>query len=378
MASLAEIQDQIRKQREAAGQIAPAQTGMAAAQTLVPVAAPQPSLLAAAPSVQKTIGPDGQVSYTQVGAGTVTAANVSRGLSGGRGTLSVAGVTPDEWASRNQVVEGINRAADSIRRGRLEMRADQPDAIGDAARAELARMDTQAANQSQTSLAQARLGLDRQNALANQSLQRDELDATRQNALANQSLGLGRLEMERERNQASLAAALNKGSPYQSQLQKEQAKMDAERAQKSRDAAGNINEMLAKFERLNSLTDVSGLFGPPLATASALVGGQRAAKAEEFNSLANSLVTGMAKSLPGALSDKDVAFLKATMPQMSNTPAGNRQILANLRNFALQNAKSAGVDMDQVINRRGEALAAAGLTQEQIAKRLREEFAGAY
>ena len=184
--------------------------------------------------------------------------------------------------------------------------------------------------------------------------------------------------MERERNQASLAAALNKGSPYQSQLQKEQAKMDAERAQKSRDAAGNINEMLAKFERLNSLTDVSGLFGPPLATASALVGGQRAAKAEEFNSLANSLVTGMAKSLPGALSDKDVAFLKATMPQMSNTPAGNRQILANLRNFALQNAKSAGVDMDQVINRRGEALAAAGLTQEQIAKRLREEFAGAY
>lgn len=378
MASLAEIQDQIRKQREAAGQIAPAQTGMAAAQTLVPVAAPQPSLLAAAPSVQKTIGPDGQVSYTQVGAGTVTAANVSRGLSGGRGTLSVAGVTPDEWASRNQVVEGINRAADSIRRGRLEMRADQPDAIGDAARAELARMDTQAANQSQTSLAQARLGLDRQNALANQSLQRDELDATRQNALANQSLGLGRLEMERERNQASLAAALNKGSPYQSQLQKEQAKMDAERAQKSRDAAGNINEMLAKFERLNSLTDVSGLFGPPLATASALVGGQRAAKAEEFNSLANSLVTGMAKSLPGALSDKDVVFLKATMPQMSNTPAGNRQILANLRNFALQNAKSAGVDMDQVINRRGEALAAAGLTQEQIAKRLREEFAGAY
>lgn len=378
MASLAEIQDQIRKQREAAGQIAPAQTGMAAAQTLVPVAAPQPSLLAAAPSVQKTIGPDGQVSYTQVGAGTVTAANVSRGLSGGRGTLSVAGVTPDEWASRNQVVEGINRAADSIRRGRLEMRADQPDAIGDAARAELARMDTQAANQSQTSLAQARLGLDRQNALANQSLQRDELDATRQNALANQSLGLGRLEMERERNQASLAAALNKSSPYQSQLQKEQAKMDAERAQKSRDAAGNINEMFAKFDRLNSLTDVSGLFGPPLATASALVGGQRAAKAEEFNSLANSLVTGMAKSLPGALSDKDVAFLKATMPQMSNTPAGNRQILANLRNFALQNAKSAGVDMDQVINRRGEALAAAGLTQEQIAKRLREEFAGAY
>ncbi|MCG8357327.1 MAG: hypothetical protein MI920_17320 [Kiloniellales bacterium] len=55
------------------------------------------------------------------------------------------------------------------------------------------------------------------------------------------------------------------------------------------------------------------------------------ASAEGFNSAVNRVVLSQTSALKGQLSDRDVRFLEATAPQLSNTPGGNRLIIDYLR-----------------------------------------------
>lgn len=377
-ASLADVYDSVRKQRQqqqslAGGANAPAGAPVAPVAPPTPAAAAPPGVSAitqpppvpnqppaelqtitppslqaitAAPGVQKSTGPYGVPSYSQVGNGTVTLADVQRDLPNSRGTLSVAGVTPDEMAYRNQVVSGINQATASLRRGRLENRAERTDAIGAAARNELARMDA-----------------------------RDQ--------------SLGDLQAKQEANQVGLAAALAKANPYQETLAREQAKNDAKRAVEQTGAQQNASDLFNKLDRLESLSGVSGFFSPALAYGSKVFGGDRAAKSEEFTSVANNLVASLVKQLPGQLSERELTFLQAQVPKLGNTEEGNRRIIQSLRDFATQKLQAAGLQLPNAagtgatspadrINTRGAELMQQGMTQDQVLAKLREEFSGAY
>lgn len=381
-ASLADVYDSVRKQRQqqqslAGGVNAPAGAPVAPVAPPTPAAAAPPGVSAitppppvpnqtpaelqtitppslqaitAAPGVQKSTGfaPDGRpvTSYSQVGNGMVTLADVQRDLPNSRGSLSVAGVTPDEMAYRNQVVSGINQATASLRRGRLENRAERTDAIGAAARNELARMDA-----------------------------RDQ--------------SLGDLQAKQDANQVGLAAALAKANPYQETLAREQAKNDAKRAVEQTGAQQNASDLFNKLDRLESLSGVSGFFSPALAYGSKVFGGDRAAKSEEFTSVANNLVASLVKQLPGQLSERELAFLQAQIPKLGNTEEGNRRIIQSLRDFTTQKLQAAGLQLPNAagtgaaspadrINTRGAELMQQGMTQDQVLAKLREEFSGAY
>lgn len=244
------------------------------------------------------------------------------------------------------------------------------DARGDAAK--LAAEQAQWAGK--MGLEARKMGIDQQTDAARLKAEQDRWG---------QQIGVSREQNEiaREKNLIDLAAVSNKPRPlseYESTLQREQAKQQAERGQKQVEASGNLTDMFGKLDKLDQLTDITGMFAPAMATASRAFGGERAAKAEEFNSLANGIAASLVKQLPGPLTEKELQFIKDQTVQLGNTPEGNRKILQNLRSFAVQNAKNAGVDIGQLIQRRGEGLSSQGLSQEDIAKRLREEFAGAY
>lgn len=373
-ASLADVYDSVRKQRQQqqslasgvnAPTAAPVSAAIAAPAGVPPTAPPPPvpdqtpdelqtitppilQAMTAAPGVRKSAGfaPDGLpvTSYSQVGDGTVTLADVQRDLPNSRGTLSVVGVTPDEMASRNQVVAGINQATASLRRGRLENRAERTDAIGEAARNELARMDA-----------------------------RDQ--------------SLGDLQAKQDANRIGMAAALTKANPYQETLAREQAKNDAQRSVEQTSAQQNASDLFNKLDRLDSLTGVSGFFAPALAYGSKAFGGDRAAKSEEFTSVANNLVASLVKQLPGQLSEKELSFLQAQVPKLGNTEEGNRRIIQSLRDFTTQKLQAAGIQppkgggtslQSSRINARGAELMQQGMTQDQVLAKLREEFSGAY
>lgn len=52
---------------------------------------------------------------------------------------------------------------------------------------------------------------------------------------------------------------------------------------------------------------------------------------EVFEAVANNLVLDKAQSLSGALSDKDIAFLQATVPQLSQTSEGRKKLISLLK-----------------------------------------------
>ena len=367
-ASLADIYDAVRKQRQqqqslAGGVNAPAGAPVAPVAPPTPAAAAPPGVSAitppppvpnqtpaelqtitppslqaitAATGVQKSTGPYGVPSYSQVGNGTVTLADVQRDLPNSRGTLSVAGVTPDEMAYRNQVVSGINQATASLRRGRLENRAERTDAIGEAARNELARMDA-----------------------------RDQ--------------SLGDLQAKQEANQIGLAAALGKTTPFDAARQQALGKQSVETAQAQKEGLAQMNDVFMKMDKLEPLLNDTGFLSPALGMASKVFGGEKGANMEAFDSVSKSLVQSVAKTMGPNPSNYDAQLLASMFPKYSNTTEGNQKIVRNLRDFAIQKMLSeSGLSIDQIMNQRGAMLEARGMTPAQVQEKLAKEFAGAY
>jgi len=379
-ASLADIYDAVRKQRQqqqslAGGVNAPAGAPVAPVAPPTPIAPPTPvapptpaaaappgvsaitppppvpnqtpaelqtitppslQAITAATGVQKSTGPYGVPSYSQVGNGTVTLADVQRDLPNSRGTLSVAGVTPDEMAYRNQVVSGINQATASLRRGRLENRAERTDAIGEAARNELARMDA-----------------------------RDQ--------------SLGDLQAKQEANQIGLAAALGKTTPFDAARQQALGKQSVETAQAQKEGLAQMNDVFMKMDKLEPLLNDTGFLSPALGMASKVFGGEKGANMEAFDSVSKSLVQSVAKTMGPNPSNYDAQLLASMFPKYSNTTEGNQKIVRNLRDFAIQKMLSeSGLSIDQIMNQRGAMLEARGMTPAQVQEKLAKEFAGAY
>lgn len=167
-------------------------------------------------------------------------------------------------------------------------------------------------------------------------------------------------------------------SPYETELQQARAKQEVGQEQKQRTGASDLQDLLAKTDRLYALSANTGLFAPLQAAIARPFGGERSAQAEEFKSLSNSLAAALVKQLPGPLSEKELQFIKDQTVQLGNTPEGNRKILDNLRSFALQNAARNGVDIKSLVDQRGATLEAQGVPRDQIIETLRREFAGAY
>lgn len=376
-ASLADVYDSVRKQRQqqqslAGGVNAPVAppTPAAAAPPGVSAITPPPPVpnqtpaelqtitppslqaITAAPGVQKSTGHYGVPSYSQVGNGTVTLADVQRDLPNSRGTLSVSGVTPDEMAYRNQVVSGINQATASLRRGRLENRAERTDAIGEAARNELARMDA-----------------------------RDQ--------------SLGDLQVKQEANQIGLAAAMTKTTPYQAEAQRQQAQQDAKMSAAAQEATQNASDYFEKSGRLREMLGSTGMINSALATIGSPFNSERTAEKERFEALTSGMVLSAIKQLGTNPSNTDLKFVQKAVLDYGKTPEGNRKILDDMDAFMAAKLRAKGVDSSQFlqadgsasggaslqasrINTRGAELMQQGMTQDQVLAKLREEFPGAY
>ncbi len=258
-----------------------------------------------------------------------------------------------------------------------------------------------AAQQQQFGLDRDRLTVDRQNQEFQRQLSRDQLaaqTAQQQNLAAYQQ---GQLALGREDNAIKRLQAENKApvlSQYEQTMQSGLAKQQLDTQVKHKEVAANLGDLFGKLDRLDQLTEISGFMGPSLAVASRVVGGDRAAKAEEFKSLTNGIAASLVKQLPGPLSEKELQFIKDQTAQLSNTPEGNRRITQSLREIALRSAQGAGVDVSQfmpqqqqqqqqqqqpaggmaaatreLINRRGMELMTQGMSKEQAKAQLRKE-----
>lgn len=407
--SLADVYDSVRKQRQqqqslAGGVNAPAGVPVVPAPAAAVAPAPPvpnqppaelqtitpPSLQAftTVPDVKKSTDPYGVTSYSQVGGGTVTLADVQRSLPNSRGTLSVAGVTPDEMAYRNQVVAGINQATASLRRGRLENRAERTDSIGDAARAELARMDArdQSLGDLQAKQDAARFGM---------TATLGELQTKQEANRIGLMTALGDLQAKQEANQIKLAAAQAKATPYEVEAQRQQAQQAAKMSAAAQEATQNASDYFEKSKRLREMLGNTGMISSALATMGSPFNSERTAEKERFEALTSGMVLSAIKQLGTNPSNSDLKFVQRAVLDYGKTPEGNRKILDDMDAFMAAKLHAKGVDPSQFlqdngnatggaslqssqINARGEELMQQGLTQDQVLAKLREEFSGAY
>jgi hypothetical protein len=75
-------------------------------------------------------------------------------------------------------------------------------------------------------------------------------------------------------------------------------------------------------------------------------------ESEAFTALANSLTLDKAGQLSGALSDKDIAFLQNSVPQLSQTPEGRKKLIKIMRDVA-NIEKQLAKDASQYKNEKG-------------------------
>lgn len=210
-----------------------------------------------------------------------------------------------------------------------------------------------------------------------------------QNAAANrqwdqakfgQQYGLNQQELALKQKQYELDTLTKRPalSPYETTLQQEQAKQQVERAQQNRTGMADLQDTLTKVDKLHGMADTSGTFNSIAALLGKPFNAEKAAQAEEFKSISNALVGSLIKSLGANPSNADLKFIQEEVSQLGNTPEGNRRILDNMRQFALQRAVQNGMDVKPLVERRGAALEQAGMPRDQVIETLRKEFAGAY
>lgn len=210
-----------------------------------------------------------------------------------------------------------------------------------------------------------------------------------QNAAANrqweqakwgQQYGLDQQKLALDQGKFVLDAASRKPalSPYETTLQQERAKQEIDRAQQNRTGLADLQDTISKINKLYGMADTSGTFNSIMAMVGKPFNTEGAAQAEEFRSISNALVGSLIKSLGANPSNADLKFIQEEVSRMGNTPEGNRRILDNMRQFALQKAMQNGVDIKPMVERRGAALEQAGMPRDQVIETLRKEFAGAY
>lgn len=94
----------------------------------------------------------------------------------------------------------------------------------------------------------------------------------------------------------------------------------------------NTMDKLADKALSGSLADTKLMIGKFAKMLGADVEGLT--ESEAFISMANSLTLDKAGQLSGALSDKDIAFLQATVPQLSQTKEGRKKVIGMLKDVA--------------------------------------------
>lgn len=131
-------------------------------------------------------------------------------------------------------------------------------------------------------------------------------------------------------------------SPFDKAL----ASKDAESFVGYRDAAmtaGGMLDQLDVLDRINAFQQ-GGKIGEAKAFIGQYFGADSAANMQTFNAVQSDMVRRQAESLKGAMSDRDIALLEATMPQFGNDPRANKIIIDILRNAAqrtIQNYEAA-------------------------------------
>lgn len=107
------------------------------------------------------------------------------------------------------------------------------------------------------------------------------------------------------------------------------ASQDAESFRGWRDtamSAGNTLDQLDVIRQINSLQQ-GGKMGEAAAMIGQYFGSDAAANRQTFNAVQKNLVLEQAKSLKGAMSDRDIELLESTLPQYGNDPRANAVIL---------------------------------------------------
>lgn len=210
----------------------------------------------------------------------------------------------------------------------------------------------------------ARATLDAQAEMARQQ-------ADRQNQDRRFGLDIARFNLDAATKKPAL-------TPYETTLQQEQAKTKVDRENAQRTGVIDLQDTLGKIEKLTEMADTSGTMNTIMAWAGTPFNTERSSQAEEFKAMSNGLAAALIKQHGPNPSNADLKAVQEQVSGLGKTPEGNRRILANMRQFALQRAVSNGVDIRPLVERRGAALAAQGMPQEQIVQTLREEFAGGY
>ena len=305
-------------------------------------------------------------------------------------------------AARNHAIAQINRATwddtSSAQNAGLAGRAKLALLQGNLApNAGLSAEATQAAT-NRMALDQegevARAGLAQEGHIARQKLDLDRAGLAQEGAYKSGLLDVAQQDAETARLEAT-----GKGAPlseYERQLQREQAKLDAKRQQAQVETGRETLPIVDKLSRLEQMTNdsgfwanIGGLVGPTAAGFSDKAE-DAATKKQVFDSIASNLVLDAASALKGALSDKDIAFLKETVPKFGNTPEANKQIINNIRGYLNARRAQEGLpplpsqsDASQpaadtggqdAINARAAELKAQGKDDDEIMEILDKEF----
>ena len=158
-----------------------------------------------------------------------------------------------------------------------------------------------------------------------------------------------------KREQAAAGASrtsVNVNSPYEPQFQKELAGLDAKQLDKYRTQSDAARSMMATLDRLEKLSPKVYEAGGANAKVSAAnflkgmgidVDPTKLANSQEFNALSSKLVMdSLGGTLGAGVSNADVAFLQATVPNIGQSKEARQQLV----NFMRQKAKTQASQFD--------------------------------
>jgi hypothetical protein len=170
----------------------------------------------------------------------------------------------------------------------------------------------------------------------------------------NQRMALDK-EAQRRQLERPPSNVVNIGAPekaFDVETAKNNAKLFNDLVVTGSDAASNINSL----NQLGSLIERSGS-GPGTAFR-AMAGrygiklGKDAGDIEAANAVINRLVPAQRPAGSGTMSDKDVELFKSSLPNLMNTPEGNRTIVKTLKsiaNYDIERARIADMAMNREI-----------------------------
>lgn len=134
---------------------------------------------------------------------------------------------------------------------------------------------------------------------------------------------------------------VNIGDP--SPVEKVMADLDAGDLEAAREAARAARRDLGRIEEIERLLEAGVPTGSleeitlPLKQVAASFGVgnvEQLSQQETFQALTNTLALGLTSELPGQISNKELDFLRSSMPNLRNTPEGNRRLIQIARRIA--------------------------------------------